>query len=73
MEERKDKQMRRNEGVGFPLRTFRDMGIEERAMVKRGKEEFPMRTSREIRKDGLGDKWVAESYSMIPSGLAMGS
>lgn len=32
-----------------------------------------MRTSREIKKDGLGDKRAAESYSTIPSGSAMGS
>lgn len=32
-----------------------------------------MRTSREIKKDGLGDKRVAESYSINLSGSAMGS
>lgn len=59
--------------MGFPLSTFRDMGVEEGAMVKRGKEEFPMRTSREIKKDELSDKQVAESYSTIPSGSTMRS
>ena len=59
--------------MGFPLSTFRDMGVEEGAMVKRGKEKFLMRTSREIKKDGLSDKQVAESYSMIPSGSTMRS
>lgn len=59
--------------MGCPLSIFRDMGVEEGAMVKRGKEEFPMRTAREIKKDGLGDKQVAESYSTIPSGSTMRS
>lgn len=59
--------------MGCLLSTFRDVGVEEGAMVKRGKEEFPMRTAREIKKDGLGDKQVAESYSTIPSGSTMRS
>lgn len=55
MEERKDKQ--RLEGtkeVGFLLRTFRDMGIEEGTTVKRGKEEF---SNENLKRNQKGWTW----------------